>query len=90
MRSSLDIGSSWQFDATYRHVGSIARQNVPSYGELDLRVAWRPTPTLEVSVVGQNLLHEQHAEFGALSAAVANTRNEIERSAYAKVVWRLR
>jgi iron complex outermembrane recepter protein len=90
IRSSLDIGSSWQFDATYRHVASIERQNVPSYGELDLRVAWRPTATLELSVVGQNLLHEHHPEFGVLTPIPTSTRNEIERSAYAKVVWRLR
>jgi iron complex outermembrane receptor protein len=85
LRSSLDIGSSWQFDATFRYVGRIERQNVPSYAELDLRVAWRPTSTLELALVGQNLLHDHHAEFGATP-----TRNEIERSAYAKVLWRLR
>lgn len=90
LRSSVDIGSDWQFDATYRHVARIDRQDLPSYGELDLRVAWRPTTALEVSLVGQNLLHEHHAEFGSLTAATTSTRNEIERSAYAKVVWRLR
>ena len=28
---------------------------VPSYDELDVRLAWRPIPPLELSVVGQNL-----------------------------------
>src|SRR2546427_12775310 len=34
-----------------------------SYGELDLRVAWQPVGALELSLVGQNLLHARHAEF---------------------------
>ena len=60
----------------------IANQNVPAYAELDMRLAWMPVPRLEISVVGQNLLHDHHAEFGALTS-----RQEIERSVYGKVSW---
>jgi hypothetical protein len=34
-------------------------------------------------MVGQNLLHDQHREYGAPSP----TREEVERSLYAKVAW---
>lgn len=89
IRSSLDLLRNCQFDATYRHVSRIANQAVPAYGELDLRVSWQPIAALELSVVGQNLLHDHHAEFGAINAAnLANTRKEIERSVYGKAVWR--
>jgi len=82
LRSSLDLPGHLEFDATFRFVTHIANQRVPEYGELDARLAWRPVPKLEISIVGQNLLHEQHAEFGA-----PTTRQEIERGVYGKVAW---
>jgi iron complex outermembrane receptor protein len=90
IRSSLDVGADWQVDATYRQVSRIARQNVPSYDEVDLRIAWLPTPTLEISLVGRNLLNDHHPEFGSITPIFSSTRNEIERSAYGKIAWRLR
>jgi iron complex outermembrane receptor protein len=56
---------------------------VPSYFELDVRVAWRPVKNLELSVVGQNLLHDHHPEYGFPSP----TREEIGRSVYGKMSW---
>jgi iron complex outermembrane receptor protein len=84
LRSSVDFPRHVEFDAAFRFVASIANQTVPAYSELDLRWAWRPNPRLEFSIVGQNLLHGQHAEFGS-----PNARREIERSVYGKVLWRL-
>jgi iron complex outermembrane receptor protein len=80
----LDLPLHVEFDAGFRFVGSIANQKVPAYSELDMRWAWRPNPKLEFSVVGQNLLHDRHTEFGS-----PNNRKEIERSVYGKVVWHL-
>jgi len=56
---------------------------VPSYFELDVRIGWHVTKNLEISIVGQNLLHDQHAEYGFPSP----TREEIQRSVYGKVAW---
>jgi iron complex outermembrane receptor protein len=55
---------------------------------LDVRLGWRPSPELEFSIVGQNLLHDEHAEFGALTTLGEITRREIERGVFAKVLWR--
>jgi iron complex outermembrane receptor protein len=82
LRSSLDLPAHVTFDADGRYLGAIASQQVPAYAELDLRVAWQLAPTLELSVVGQDLLHSQHAEFGA-----STTRQEIPRSVYGLVTW---
>jgi iron complex outermembrane receptor protein len=57
---------------------------VPSYFELDVRLAWRATKRLELSIVGQNLLHDHHPEYGFPSP----TREEIQRSVYGKVSFR--
>lgn len=83
LHSYLDLPGRLELDGGFRFISSIGNQGVPAYSELDLRLAWHPTSRLEISLVGQNLLHEQHAEFNPLSV-----RQEIERGFYGKVVWR--
>jgi iron complex outermembrane receptor protein len=57
---------------------------VPSYFELETRLAWHASDRLELSVAGQNLLHGRHPEFGFPDP----TRVEIQRSVYGKLAWR--
>lgn len=87
LRSSLDLPRNVQLDATYRHVSRIASQNLPAYGELDLRLGWQLPNNLELAVVGQNLLHAHHAEFGTISPSLNSTRKDIERSVYGGLSW---
>ena len=63
-------------------VGDIVNQQVPAYGEFDVRFGWQPVPRLELSVAGQNLLHDHHAEFGTPTA-----RSEIRRGVYGSLQW---
>jgi iron complex outermembrane recepter protein len=88
LRPSLDLPGNWEADATLRYVGRIENDNVPAYTELDVRLGWQPLATLELSLVGQNLLDRRHGEFGAVSPFSALTRREIERGIYGKLVWR--
>ena len=78
---NLDAGLRW-VDTLHNNSG-VTQGTVPSYFEVDVRIGWRPTKNLEVSVVGQNLLHDHHAEYGFPSPA----REEIERSVYGKISW---
>lgn len=82
-RAAFDLGRRVELDLTPRYVGQIDNQDVPAYVELGVRLGWTPRPDYELSVVGQNLLHDQHPEFGAPA-----TRREIERSVYGKLVCR--
>ncbi len=90
LRSSLDLPHATEFDTTLRWVDTRILNSgptvgpVPSYWELDVRLGWHPTDSTEVSIVGQNLLHDHHPEYGFPSP----TRPEIERSLYGKIVWR--
>ena len=90
VRSSLDLPGRLQWDATVRWVDSLAVNSgallgkVPAYFELDTRLGWALSAGLEVSLSGQNLLHDHHPEYGFPSPA----RNEIERSVYGKIAWR--
>jgi iron complex outermembrane receptor protein len=90
VRSSVDLPNHTAFDAGLRWVDTLHNNNgatpgiVPAYFELDSRFAWHASERLELSVVGQNLLHGHHPEYGFADP----TRVEIERSVYGKFVWR--
>jgi iron complex outermembrane receptor protein len=87
LRSSLQLPHNLQLDGNFRHVSRIANQDVPGYGELEVRIAWRARSNVELSLVGQNLLHAQHTELGTVSTNLINTRKDAERSIYGKVSW---
>ena len=55
-------------------------------------LAWKPYDSLELALVGQNLLASHHPEFYSLAGAFSNNAAaaEIERSVYGKVTWRFR
>ncbi|HEY1663276.1 MAG TPA: TonB-dependent receptor [Verrucomicrobiae bacterium] len=90
-RSSMDLPANVQFDTSLRWIDSItlnsgaALETIPSYFELDARLGWQVTKNIEVAVVGQNLLHAQHQEYGYPSSA--STEN-IVRSGYGEVTCR--
>jgi iron complex outermembrane receptor protein len=83
------LPSSFEVDVKLRHLTDIKNlpsittsEGIPGYSELDVRLAWHGSKQLEISIVGQNLLHDRHGEFGAPAA-----RGEIQRSVYGKVAW---
>lgn len=83
LRSSFDFSAAWEADLSLRYVGPIGNQSVPGYTEADLRLGWHPSAAWEFSLLGQNLLHSQHAEFNA-----PGNRRELQRTVYGKASWR--
>lgn len=85
VQSMINLPGHVEFDSVLRYVDNLNQvgPSVPGYVSLDLRLAWQPTPNWEIALVGQNLLDNQHPEFGALA-----TRQEIPRSVYGKVTWK--
>ena len=90
IRSALTLPWRVDFDVALRWVDALLTNNgpmqgtVPSYFELNTRLAWRGPKGLELSLAGQNLLHNQHPEYGFPSP----TRVEIRRSVFGKIAWR--
>jgi iron complex outermembrane recepter protein len=89
LRSFLDLTDALQLDVQLRSASAVRSSpeittggGLAGYTELDVRVAWRATEQLQVSVVGQNLLHDRHTEFGSPAA-----RGAIERGVYGKIAW---
>lgn len=93
VRSSLDLPANIEFDNQFRWIDHFTINNgglpaqVPSYAELDARLAWHATKWLEIAIVGQNLLHERHPEYGVPSAAPGG-QEDIVRSVYGKISLR--
>ena len=85
LQSWVDLPAHLGFAAGFRAIDDINNQLVPAYAELDATLTWQPTSTLDLSLVGQNLLHRRHREFGA---AASPTRRDIERGVYGAVAWR--
>jgi len=86
VRSTVDLPGNWTLDGAVRYVDSLPNLNIPSYVTLDVRLAWRPIERLEISVVGQNLLDDQHAEFAP--ALIRTQPTEVERSVHGQVSLR--
>ncbi len=82
LRSLMDLPGRWELDAWLRHVDALPAPFLPAYTELDLRLGRRVSDRLELSLVGQNLLHPQHPEFPT------TVLKEVQRSVYGKVTWR--
>ncbi|MBC8009548.1 MAG: TonB-dependent receptor [Burkholderiales bacterium] len=82
LRTSHDLTRRLHFDAQLRFVDSL--RFVPAYLTADLRIAYQATDRLEISLVGQNLLQDQHPEQGP---AFFTTTSEVPRGFYARLVW---
>jgi iron complex outermembrane receptor protein len=83
LRSSLDLSDTQQLDVSLRYNSRLPNPAVPGYYEMDAEWLWRPRQDVDVVLIGQNLLHPRHPEFGA-----AGSRGEFERALLLKLVKR--
>jgi len=89
----MDLPRNLTLDAALRWVDSLHINNgpaggpvvgiVPSYFALESGIAWHATRSLELSLMGRNLLHAYHTEYGFPSP----TREQIARSVFGRVTW---
>ena len=94
VRSSVNFGADIELDATLRYVDELPavasmttqRSAVDDYTTLDLRLAWRPTARVELALVGQNLLEDEHLEF--IDGQLGSPPTNIERGVYVKATLR--
>ncbi len=92
LRSAFKPAANLQWDIWLRHSSTTntffitPHQRIPAYWGLDMRLAWQPTRTLELSLVGQNLIDPRHLE--TINEPVQSPLTEIERSAYIRADFR--
>jgi len=76
----IDLPYDFEFDTGYRYVGGLPLSGVDAYHEVEARLGWRASENMVLSLVGTNLLHEDHEELDV------NVRTE--RGVYGKLVYR--
>ncbi len=82
LRSFMDLSESWQLDVWFRYVDKISVYDIDSYLEMDLRLNWHIGSNMDLTLVGKNLLDDNHAEYEAEFIDTAST--EVQRSVYTK------
>jgi iron complex outermembrane receptor protein len=80
LRSLWNITEKHDLDLWLRYVSELETQNIDKYVTLDAKATWRLMPQLELSLVGRNLLEDDHAEF--VEEFGAQQPAEIPREAY--------
>ena len=91
LRSSWNIRDQFELDMALYYVDDIVAldpagnvSGIPAYTRLDIRLGWQPQENIELSLVAQNLLDDNHAEF--FTPAVLSS--DVPRSFYAQAkLW---
>ncbi|PYU26214.1 MAG: hypothetical protein DMG30_02645 [Acidobacteria bacterium] len=85
LRSHVELSRGLSWDANAYFVERLAAQLIPSYTRLDMQVTWRLAERIELNLVGQNLLKDDHAEFRDILQSVNSSL--VKRSTYARLTW---
>ena len=90
VHSSMNLAHGITLDLYLRKVGILPEPASPTYTELDGRIGWAVSPSVELSLTGANLFQPNHLEFGTTSAPLqlGATGVETGRSVYAQVRFR--
>ncbi len=85
LRSRLDLPRGLALDTSAYFVNRLSVFDIPSYTRIDTGLSWQFTKAFSVSLVGQNLVKNEHLEFIDTTQSALSTF--IRRSAYAKFTW---
>ncbi len=89
LRSQLELAKNVELDLWGRYVGAsqdYQRNRLADYLTLDVRLGWRPINTLELSLVGRNLLHQHQQEYRP--EYLQTQPSAVGREVYGKLTWR--
>ncbi len=85
VRSYFDLTRTLRFDAAIFFNGKLPDPYVPAYTRGDVRLGWRPSPAVELSIGARDLFNPEHYEFYSPRAILPE---QVKRDVYAKLVWR--
>jgi iron complex outermembrane receptor protein len=86
LRSHVDLSHGLSWDASANFVSELPIQGVASYTRIDTQLRWKLAERADISIVGQNLLQDNHLE--SMDQLTLVNSSLIKRSAYAKFTWR--
>lgn len=85
LRSTLRLPHNVEVNNAIYYVDDLRGASVSDYIRFDMRVAWKPIESLELSVVGQNLLDSEHPEF---TGFVYQNNAQVPRAVYGNATWK--
>ena len=85
VQSRVKLPARFELGTILRYVDYLPKPFVPHYFGLDVRIGWKLSESLELNIIGQNLLDKQHPEFIPSSPS----QREIQRSIYGKITYSL-
>jgi iron complex outermembrane receptor protein len=85
VQSRVKLPARFELGTILRYVDHLPKPFVPHYFGLDVRIGWKLSESLELNIIGQNLLDKQHPEFIPSSPS----QREIQRSIYGKITYSL-
>lgn len=83
--NSFELTKRTSLDILTQYVGRLSRLDVPDYVDLDVRLAWRPNDSMELALIGQNLLEPERLEYRA--SLVDTLPSKVQRGVYAEWSW---
>ena len=86
LRSNYDLSSKIQFNIWLRYVSSVDFYNIPGYITMDTKFSFKPVKNVELFLVGQNLLKQNHRE--TVSDFIPSVAAYIPRGIYVGAQWR--
>jgi len=86
VRSYLTLPGRIDCDTSLYYVDQLPAVMTPAYTRVDARLAWHATESIELSIVGQNLLNERHFEFN--DNIEQTDPSQAKRSVYGRMTWR--
>ncbi len=87
LRSFVDLPYDLELDTSFFYVDRLVNIRAPQYTRMDLRLGWRPTSSVELSVGVLNILDGEHYEFGPVNEFNRVSPTRIPRSGYGKVTF---
>ena len=87
IRSLLNLAKGFEWDSAISYVSALRDAGfgaVPAYTRVDTRLGKRFGESIEVSIVGQNLLAPRHFEFADNEGII---HSPVARSIFGKVTW---
>ena len=81
----MDLPNDVELDLWLRYVDQLSFLDIDAYLTLDARIGWKPAENIEISLIGQNLLDDQHLEF--IDESLPAKSSEVQRSIYTKITW---
>ncbi len=95
LRSSIDLAANWQLNGWLRYTDNFigrsssdllqAERPIDATTNLSVNLIWKPRPTLECMLSGQNLLNSSQLYY---YSEHLTPPTEIERGVFGKITWR--